>query len=239
MEKKNVVVVKAAEMMKALKIAAAVAKKGVDKTVTMRTAKGVVSITGRAKTMHFMAHVPIIFGDDDARDKEWEITADAAAHIMRSIKPTVNEEGEASEVSICPMPETMLVKDEAIEPEKCDSVVVKAAAYGDAVNALIMPNGDHISVENESFTIGADAARTIATMAAEETAQLTISARKNHDGSTGIYARMQCVNACLFARESKEEDDAENSPARTGGSDGGSSDGVRRVGVKRPRFAPA
>lgn len=239
MEKKNVVVVKAAEMMKALKIAAAVAKKGVDKKVTMRTAKGVVSITGRAKTMHFTAHVPIIFGDDDARDKEWEITADAAAHIMRSIKPTVNEEGEASEVSICPMPETMLVKDEAMEPEKCDSVVVKTSSYGSAVNALIMPNGDHISVENESFTIGADAARTIATMAAEETAQLTISARKNHDGSTGIYARMQCVNACLFARESKEEDAAENSPARTGGSGAGSSDGVRRVGVKRPRFAPA
>lgn len=238
MEKKNVVVVKAAEMMKALKIAAAVAKKGVDKTVTMRTAKDVVSITGRAKTMHFTAHVPIIFGDDDARDKEWEITADAAAHIMRSIKPTVNEEGEASEVSICPMPETMLVKDEAMEPEKCDSVVVKASDYGSAVNALIMPNGDHVSVENESFTIGEDAARAIATMAAEETAQLTVSARKNHDGTTGIYVQMQCVNACLFARESKE-DAAETSPARTGGSDGGSSDGVRRVGVKRPRFAPA
>lgn len=238
MEKKNVVVVKAAEMMKALKIAAAVAKKGVDKTVTMRTAKDVVSITGRAKTMHFTAHVPIIFGDDDARDKEWEITADAAAHIMRSIKPTVNEEGEASEVSICPMPETMLVKDEAIEPEKCDSVVVKASDYGSAVNALIMPNGDHVSVENESFIIGADAARAIATMAAEETAQLTVSARKNHDGTTGIYVQMQCVNARLFARESKE-DAAETSPARTGGSDGGSSDGVRRVGVKRPRFAPA
>lgn len=238
MEKKNVVVVKAAEMMKALKIAAAVAKKGVDKTVTMRTAKDVVSITGRAKTMHFTAHVPIIFGDDDARDKEWEITADAAAHIMRSIKPTVNEEGEASEVSICPMPETMLVKDEAMEPEKCDSVVVKTSSYGSAVNALRMPNGDSISVENESFTIGADAARTIATMAAEETAQMTVSARKNHDGSTGIYVRMQCVNACLFARESRE-DTAENSPARPGGSDGGSSDGVRRVGVKRPRFAPA
>lgn len=238
MEKKNVVVVKAAEMMKALKIAAAVAKKGVDKTVTLRTAKDVVSITGRAKTMHFTAHVPIIFGDDDVRDKEWEITADAAAHIMRSIKPTVNEEGEASEVSICPMPSTMLVKDEAMEPEKCDSVVVKASEYGSAVNALIMPNGDHISVENESFTIGADAARTIATMAAEETKQLTVSARKNHDGTAGIYVRMQCVDACLFAREAKE--DAEHAdPARPVGSYAGSSDGVRRVGVKQPRFAPA
>lgn len=238
MEKKSVVVVKAAELMKALKIAAAVAKKGVAKTVTMRTVKDVVSITGRAKTMNFTAHVPIIFGDDDARDKEWEITADAAAHIMRSIKPTVNEEGEASEVSICPKPETMLVKDEAMEPEKCDSVVVKASEYGSAVNALIMPNGDHVSVENESFTIGADAARAIAIMAVEETAQLTVSARKNHDETTGIYVQMQCVNACLFARESKE-DAADSSPARPVGSDGGLSDGVRRVGVKRPRFAPA